>query len=250
MKTIEANIETYEWQTKTLELKNSELYVFAFIFNYFKEHLRSYDINSKECQKTINCSDGTFTAALRKLMDKNLVYRWVHKDYSDTKTYYVKPALNIIYDAFVQNNIKMDGGIGVTIDFCNHQYSIPLNALSLDLTREKIPTDTSMLMIPLFLVNQLDIKGIDLLIMSEMYYMVQYDNTYRISYRLTTITGETAETLYNHMCELEKSRLIYKDNEVVDEKYNEVEWHINTELFTLIRCINTNDKYKKICKLK
>ena len=35
VKTIEADIKTYEWQTKTLELKNSELYVFAFIFNYF-----------------------------------------------------------------------------------------------------------------------------------------------------------------------------------------------------------------------
>ena len=249
MKTIQADIKTYEWQTEYFGLKNSELYVFAFIFNYFKDNLRSYDIGTKECQKTINCSDPTFNNALKNLIDKNLIYKWVYKDYSDTKTYYVKPALNYIYDLFVQNHIKFTDGIGVDIEFCNHNYSIPLNALSLDLRNEPIPTDTSMIMIPIYLVNQLDVRGIDLFIMSEMNYMLQYDNTYRISYRLQLITGETDESLYNHMCELEKSKLIYKDNEVVDNKYSEVTWHINTELFTLIRCINTNEKYKNICKL-
>jgi hypothetical protein len=249
LKTIKADIETYDWQTEYLGLKNSELYVFAFIFNYFKNNLRSYDIGTKECQKAINCSDPTFNLALKKLIDKNLVYKWVYKDYSDTKTYYVKPALNCIYDAFINANIDFPDSMGVNVEFCNHTYSIPLNALSLDLRNEPIPTDASMLMIPLSLITQLDIKGIDLLIMSEMYYMLQYDNTYRISYRLQLITGETDESLYNHMCELEKSKLIYKDTEVVDNKYSEVTWHINTELFTLIRCINTNDKYKKICKI-
>ena len=240
---IVQRIQLYDWEENILNLENMELYVFATIFNLFKEDLRSfnYKYDFEYIYNVTKCSKHNYKEALKSLVTKNLIVETEYNLYPDV-TYQYKPNIPYLQEVLLNSSdFKYNEEFFVTEITLNEKcYVVTLEALFYK-KYFIVNTRPNIIPIDISISKALDIKGVDLIIVSHMLDNIRFGNSYSINDTILTITGLSEQDFYEHMVFLCESRLVYIANDFM----NRLTYHINTELYDILSYINYLNEEEK-----
>lgn len=228
------------WAESILDLHNIELYIFSEIYNTFRNELRSFEVYNYDdntnsvttyLARKLDYSDTVCSNTLRNLINKQYItYKERGTVYQTIKSYL--PNIPYIMDILINKGVDEKEFIyKITLD--NSNYTISAKSLYdsenlniININRKGTFT------IDLGLQDDLDIRGLDLFIISDMLRLADYTNSYQISEELKIVTGLTENELAEHLNSLCDKNIIFKD------VFSNDTYHINFELYKILRYAN------------
>lgn len=237
-------IDIPEWAETILNLHNIELYIFSEIYNTFKNNFRSfevYDYNNNTnsiihyLATKLNYSEVACTAAIKELTNRQYITLQNRGTVYQTIKSYL-PNMPLIVDILISNGVDENEFL-YKLTLNNSTYTISAKTLYKNNQLDIItPHRKGTITVDLGLQDDLDINGIDLLIVSDMLPYANYDNTYHISEELKLLTGLNENELKCYLDSLCEKNIIFKDI------FDDTSYHINFELYKVLRF--TNYKYQ------